>query len=275
MHYSSKMSIYNTLRALPSRVADMLQTQGFLKDLTPEERSRMEENLNALTEEWFGASAVEEKEKKKEKKTKTKAAVVSTTPAVMDRAHLETLTVSELKELGKDCAAIKGRKPRAELIELVLQHLSGSSTVSPEPVASPVASGAAEESSEGSDEELREEPPPTEDKSKKAKPVKEKKEKAPKEKKEKAKPAKKEKKEKEKEKEKEKAEESPAEESDDENTVELKEWFHPSEMHKPKEERQRYFIDQKTNELFHPDRLQDGEAEWRWDEDSGEIVPIS
>jgi hypothetical protein len=271
------MSIYNTLRALPTRVAEMLMSQGFMKDLTAEERARMDEQLSALVEEWFGAAIVsEEKEKekaKKEKKTKTKAAVVSATPAVMDRAHLETLTVSELKELGKDCAAIKGRKPRAELIELVLQHLSGSSqVVASVPVPSPVSEEGTT-SEEGSDEELREEVPPSppEDKSKKAKPAKEKKEKEtkPKEKKEKAKPAKKEKKAESK-----AAEESLAE-SDDENTVELKEWFHPSEMSKPKEERQRYFIDQKTNELFHPDRLQDGEAEWRWDEDSGEIVPIN
>ena len=269
------MSIYNTLRALPTNVASMLMARGFMKDLTPEERERMDGELNALVEEWFGPAASGAEDKKKEKKTKTKAAVVSGTPSVMDRAHLETLTVSELKELGKDCAAIKGRKPRAELIELVLQHLSGSSTVAPvtAPVASPVAA-AAEEASDGSDEELREEtPPPTEDKAKKAKATKEKKEKAPKEKKEKAKPAKKEKAPKVKEESK-AAEESPVEESDDENTVELKEWFHPSEMSKPKEERQRYFIDQKTNELFHPDRLQDGEAEWRWDDESGEIVPI-
>lgn len=274
------MSIYNTLRALPTRVAEMLMSQGFMKDLAPEERARMDEQLNALVEEWFGASTVasgEEKEKKKEKKTKTKAAVVSAAPSVMDRAHLETLTVSELKELGKDCAAIKGRKPRAELIELVLQHLSGSSPVAAEvPVPSSVAvSVAAEESSDGSDEELREEAPPslpTDDKAKKSKAPKEKKEKEAKpvkEKKEKVKPAKKEKKEESK-----AAEESPAE-SEDENTVELKEWFHPSEMTKPREERQRYFIDPKTNELFHPDRLQDGEAEWRWDEESSEIVPIS
>jgi len=274
------MSIYNTLRALPTRVAEMLMSQGFMKDLAPEERARMDEQLNALVEEWFGASTVgvcEEKEKpKKEKKTKTKAAVVSAAPSVMDRAHLETLTVSELKELGKDCAAIKGRKPRAELIELVLQHLSGSSTVAS---SEPVPSAAAEEgSSESSDEELREETPPappappTEDKAKKSKAPKEKKEKEAKpvkEKKEKAKPAKKDKKEETK-----AAEESPVE-SEDENTVELKEWFHPSEMTKPREERQRYFIDPKTNELFHPDRLQDGEAEWRWDDEASEIIPLN
>ena len=271
------MSIYNTLRALPSHVADMLMKRGFVKDLTPEDRNRLDACVEAMAEEWFGASStvaiIEEKEKPKKEK-KTKAAVVSAAPAVMDRAHLETLTVSELKELGKDCAAIKGRKPRAELIELVLQHLSGSSpVVVSAPVSSPV--GAAEEASDGSDEELREETPPalpTEDKAKekkakapKEKAAKEKKEKAPK--KEKAKPKKEKKSES-------KAEESP-EESDDENTVELKEWFHPSEMSKPREERQRYFIDQKTNELFHPDRLQDGEPEWRWDEEASEIIPIN
>jgi hypothetical protein len=270
------MSIYNTLRALPSHVADMLMKRGFVKDLTPEDRDRLDACVEAMAEEWFGASStvsIEEKPKK-EKKTKMKAEVVTSAPAVIDRAYLETRNVSELKELGKDCAAIKGRKPRAELIELVLQHLSGSSTVaSTEPAPSPVVA-SEEEASEGSDEELREEAPPAppaEDKSKKAKAPKEKKEKEAKpvkEKKEKAKPAKKEKKS------ETKAEESPAE-SEDENTVELKEWFHPSEMSKPKEERQRYFIDPKTNELFHPDRLQDGEPEWRWDEETGEITPIN
>jgi len=267
-YYCPTMSIYNTLRSLPTGVADMMMKQGFVKDLSPEERERMDGCLNALVEEWFGASVKEEKPKKEKK---TKAAVVTAPPGTMDRAYLETRTVSELKELGKDCAAIKGRKPRAELIELVLQHLSGSS-----PVA---ASGGepAEESSDASDEELREEPPPaspassassaslvpTEDKAAK----KEKKAKAEKPVKEKkSKPAKKEKKEV-------KAAETPAE-SDDENTVDLKEWFHPNEMNKPREERRRYFIDPKTNELFHPDRLEEGNAEWRWDEDSSEIVPI-
>jgi len=247
------MSIYNTLRAIPSNVADMLMKRGFVKDLTPEERARLDACVEAMAEELFGASAAVEV--KKEKK-KTKAAVVSSVPAVIDRAYLDTRTVYELKELGKDCPAIKGRKPRVELIELVLQHLSGP-PVSVSTVPSPV------EEASGSEEELREEAPPappTEKapKEKKAKPAKEKKEKAPKEKKVKA--AK-------------KAEESPAE-SDDENTVELKEWFHPGEMSKPREERQRYFIDPKTNELFHPDRLQNGEAEWRWDDETGEIVPI-
>jgi hypothetical protein len=256
----------------------MLMKRGFVKDLTPADRDRLDACVEAMAQEWFGPSStvgissVEEKEKpKKEKKTKTKAAVVSGTPAVMDRAHLETLTVSELKELGKECAAIKGRKPRAELIELVLQHLSGSSpVVADDAVSSPVvvlAGAAAEASEDGSDEELREEAPPVpaEEKSKKAKAPKEKKEKAVKEKKEKAKPKKDK---------KEKAEESPAE-SEDENSVELKEWFHPSEMSKPREERQRYFIDPKTNELFHPDRLQDGEPEWRWDEEASEILPLN
>jgi hypothetical protein len=249
------MSIYNTLRSLPAGVAEMLMKNGFVKDLTPEERDRMEGCLSALTEEWFGASMVKEEKPKKEKKTK--AAVVTAPPGTIDRAYLETRTVSELKELGKECAEIKGRKPRAELIDLVLKHLSGSS-----PVEAPAA---AEEASEGSDEELREEPPPVEEKpakkekkAKAEKPVKEKK----------AKPAKKEKKEEAK-----AAEESPAE-SEDENTVELKSWYHPNEMTKPIGERRKYFIDPKTNELFHPDRLQDGEAEWRWDEDSGEIIPL-
>jgi hypothetical protein len=247
------MSIYNTLRAIPTRVAEMLAERGYLRDMSEEDKLRMEADLSAITEEWFGAeSKVKVEEKKKEKKTK--AAVVSATPATMDRAYLETLTVSDLKQLGKDCAAIKGRKPRAELIELVLQHLSG-----PAPVEVPVASSDA-----GSDEELREEAPPvpTEDKAAKKK--------APKEKKEKAKKAPKKEKEKKK-----KAEETPPEsESDDEDAVELREWFHPSEMSKPREERRKYYIDPKTNELYHPDRLQAGQAEWSWDEDSAEIIPL-
>lgn len=259
------MSIYNTLRSLPSHVADMLMKRGFVKDLTPADRDRLDACVEAMAEEWFGASSVASKEEKPKKEKKTKAAVVTAPPGTMDRAYLETRTVSELKELGKDCAAIKGRKPRAELIELVLQHLSGSS-----PVA--VAGEPAEESSEASDEELREEAPPappapapTDDKAAK-KEKKPKAEKPAKEKKEKAKPAK-------KKEENKAAEESPAE-SDDENTVELKSWYHPNEMTKPIGERRQYFIDPKTNELFHPDRLQDGQAEWRWDEDSGEILPL-
>ena len=256
------MSIYNTLRSLPSHVADMLMKRGFVKDLTPADRDRLDACVEAMAEEWFGASSTvvaTMKEEKPKKEKKTKAAVVTAPPGTMDRAYLETRTVSELKELGKDCAAIKGRKPRAELIELVLQHLSGSS-----PVAAP-----AEESSEASDEELREEPPPaqpapTEDKAAK----KEKKAKAEKPVKEKkAKPAKKEKKE------EAKAEESPAE-SEDENTVELKSWYHPNEMSKPIGERRKYFIDPKTSELYSPERIQEGQAEWRWDEDSGEILPL-
>ena len=249
------MSIYNTLRALPSHVADMLMKRGFVKDLTPADRDRLDACVEAMAEEWFGAaSTVAVKEEKPKKEKKTKAAVVTAPPSTIDRAYLDTRTVYELKELGKDCAAIKGRKPRAELIELVLQHLSGSSQVAP------VAAAAAEESSDVSDEELREEPPPTDDKAAKkkpkaAKPVKEKK----------AKPAKKDK--------KEKVEESPAE-SEDENTVELKSWYHPNEMAKPIGERRQYFIDPKTNELYHPERLSDGQAEWRWDEESCEVIPL-
>ena len=254
------MSIYNTLRAIPTRVAEMLAERGYMRDMSEEDKQRMETDLAALVEEWFGESKVKVEEKKKEKKTK--AAVVSATPATVDRAYLETLTVSDLKQLGKDCAAIKGRKPRAELIELVLQHLSG-------PVVQAPVEATGDEA--GSDEELCEEAPPVQPTEDKAAKKKEKKEKVPKEKaqkKEKAAP----KKEKEK---KKKAEETPPEsESDDENTVELREWFHPSEMSKPREERRKYYIDPKTNELYHPERLHPGQAEWSWDEDSAEIIPL-
>ena len=263
--YSGIMSIYNTLRALPSNVVEMLMKHGFVKDLSPEDRDRLDACVDAMAEEWFGASStvgVKEEKPKKEKKSKSKAEVATVAPDVMDRAFLETRNVSELKELGKDCPLIKGRKPRAELIELVLQHLTSPAAA---PASAPASAPAAAEES-GSDEELREEPPPKRAAKKEKEKEKEEKKK-PKEKKEK--PAKKAKAEKEKEKEKEK------EESDDENTTELKEWFHPSEMSKPREERQRYFIDPKTNELFHPDRLQDGDPEWRWDEESGEITPIN
>ena len=256
------MSIYNTLRAIPTRVAEMLAERGYMRDLSEEDKLRMESDLNSLVEEWFGEK-VKVEEKKKEKKTK--AAVVSATPATVDRAYLETLTVSDLKQLGKDCVEVKGRKPRAELIEIVLKHLSGSS-----PVQAPVEATG----DEASDEELREEAPPvqpTEDKAKKEK-------KAPKEKAPKEKAVPKEKKEKAPKKEKEKkkkAEETPPEsESDDEDTVELREWFHPSEMSKPREERRKYYIDPKTNELYHPERLHPGQAEWSWDEDSAEIIPL-
>lgn len=251
------MSIYNTLRAIPTRVAEMLAERGYMRDMSEEDKQRMETDLAALVEEWFGESKVKVEEKKKEKKTK--AAVVSATPATVDRAYLETLTVSDLKQLGKDCAAIKGRKPRAELIELVLQHLSG-------PVVKAPVEATGDEA--GSDEELCEEAPPVHPTEDKAAKKKEKKEKVPKEKAQKKAP----KKEKEK---KKKAEETPPEsESDDKNTVELREWFHPSEMSKPREERRKYYIDPKTNELYHPERLHPGQAEWSWDEDSAEIIPL-
>jgi len=244
---------------MPSKVAEMLTNRGFVKDLSPEDRARMDSDINALVEEWFGAASTVAAEPKK-KTSKTKPAVVTATPAVIDRAHLETLTVSALKELGKDCSALKGRKPRDKMIELLLEHLSAPSPVTSEVPVEPVADSSGSEA--GSDDELREEVlPPVEPKKKE----KEKKEKAPKEKKEKAPKEKKEKKEKKAPK---------AEESDDENTVELRAWYHPNELSKPIEERVKYFIDPKTNQLYHPDRLADGNAEWQWDEETLEITPV-
>jgi len=262
------MSIYNTLRSMPSKVSEMLVNRGFVRELTTEERTQMDANINALVEEWFGAAStvVVSQVEKKEKKSKTKAAVVAVAPEVIDKVYLETLTVSALKDLGKDCAAMKGRKPRDKLIELLLEHLAVPSPVAITPTDN--AEESAEES--GSDEELRAEvlPPAPIVEGKKEKAPKEKKpkeEKAPKEKKPKQEKAKKEPKKKEK---------AETEESEDENTVELRTWYHPNELSKPLEERTKYFIDPKTNELYHPDRLTDGNAEWHWNEETLEIVPI-
>ena len=79
------MSIYNTLRSLPSHVADMLMKRGFVKDLTPADRDRLDACVEAMAEEWFGASStvvatMKEEKPKKEKKTKAATAV---TPAII------------------------------------------------------------------------------------------------------------------------------------------------------------------------------------------------
>jgi len=277
------MSIFSALRSIPARVVTMLMDGGFVRDLSVEDSDRMQAALGALTDELFLSDELYGAAKAKPKKEKkTKAAVVSAVSRPMDREYLQTLTVSDLKQLGKDCSAIKGRKPRAELIELLLQHFAGSSPVetASEPVVE-VAEATRDEASDvsdqsGSDEELAEEPLPAE------KPKKEKKEKKEKEKVEKPKkekPAEKPKKEK-----KEKAAkpvakpvEKPvaAEESDDEDTVELREWCHPSEMHKPRDERRKYFLDPKTNELYDPvNLLPSTKPQWKWDEESSEIIPL-
>jgi hypothetical protein len=260
------MSIFTTLRSIPTRMVEMLTEKGFMRELSEEDRVDMESSVAAFTEELFGATVAVADKPKKEKKTK--AAVVSAVTPTIDREYLQTLTIQDLKQLGKDCPTIKGRKPRAELIEIVLAHFNKSDV--PEPEAP-----APEDAETASDEELREEAPPAPP----APPEPKKKEKKPAEKKEKKEPKKKaEKKEKEKKpaekKEKKAEEEADTPESDDEETVSLREWFHPSEVSKPREQRRKYYIDPKTNELYDPDRLQAGQAEWVWNEETNEITPV-
>ena len=257
------MSIFTTLRSIPTRMVEMLAEKGFLREMSAEDHERMETEITAFSEELFGATVAVADKTKKEKKTK--AAVVTAASQPIDRDYLQTLNIQELKQLGKDCPAIKGRKPRAELIEIVLAHFA-----EPAPVEAEHAESPAE-----SDEELREETPPEEKPKKKEKKPAEKKEKKPEKPEKPEKKDKKDKKEKKEKKEKEKEkDETPPIESDDEETVSLREWFHPNESSKPREERRKYYIDPKTNDLYHPDRLQSGQAEWTWNEETCEITPV-
>jgi len=275
------MALMNLLRDIPNKVVQMMMDKGYTRVLTREESIKMAEDVKAFTEEMFGEKAVKEK--------KAKPQVVQTKPEKVDRAYLETLTVTALKELGKDCARIKGRKPRPEIIEILLQELGGaSSTVAapagPSTVAAPVASSTVAKPAEGdttdeasSDDELRAEVPPpfvraeatvstSEVAKKKAKTEK------------KEKPAKAEKpKEKKEKKTKTVAPVAPvavesAEESDEEQVLTVKEWFHPNEMSKPKEERTKYYIDPATNYIYDPEDTE--EPMGQWDEATKEIIPV-
>jgi len=254
------MALVTILREIPNKVANVLAK--YMRELSDEEREEMKKEMMALTEEMFGEKTTKEK--------KSKPQVVTPVPAVITREYLETLTVSELKQLGKD--SVKGRKPRAEIIEILLQSLSGSTAVASAPAASPVASApvASSESSaessgsrsdeSGSEDELRAEPVPViavEEVPKKKRAPKAKEPKEPKEPKEK----------------KEKKAKAPAEEKE-ETEISVRSWYHPSEMSKPQEERKKYYIDPETNLLYHPDQPTDRPV-GKWDEETSEIIPIS
>jgi hypothetical protein len=271
----STMALMNLLRDIPNKVVQMMMDKGYTRVLTVEERLKMAEDVKAFTDELYGEKVVKEK--------KAKPQVVQTKPEKVDRAYLETLTVTALKELGKDCPRIKGRKPRPEIIEILLQELGGASSTVAEPASVPsiVAQPASAEDGTSTDEassddELRAEVPPpfvrasatvsttevADKKKAKAKPKAEKpaKEKPPKEKKEK------------------KTKPSPvpvaesAEESDEEQVLTVKEWFHPNDMSKPKEERTKYYIDPATNYIYDPEDTE--EPMGQWDEATKEIIPV-
>lgn len=253
------MALMNLLRDIPNKVVQMMMDKGYARVLTVEERVKMAEDVKAFTEEMFGEKAVKEK--------KAKPQVVQLPPATIDRAYLETLTVSALKQLGKDCQKIKGRKPRPEIIEILLQELGGaSSPVVVEPVSSPVVEDNTTDEASSSDDELRTEVPPpfkrseatvstaeVEKKTKAKKSEKPKADKPPKEKKEKkAKPV--------------------AEVTMDEEVLTVKEWFHPNDMSKPKEERTKYYIDPATKYIYNPENTD--EPMGQWDDETKDIIPV-
>ena len=165
------------IRGVPSGVVEMLMSKGWVSNhLTEEQRAKLDSDITEYTNSLFG------EEKKSEKAVKkAKPQVADAPPMVITREYLETLTVPKLREIGKDCAAIKGRKPRADIITYLVQYFGTEPTVE-----------AVE-----SEDELHAEPVPQVDKKKAAKPkaapkaakaepkaVKEKKEKKPKGKKE-------------------------------------------------------------------------------------------
>lgn len=267
----STMALMNLLRDIPNKVVQMMMDKGYARVLTVEERLKMAEDVKAFTEEMFGEKATKER--------KSKPQVVKPPPEKVDRAYLETLTVSALKELGKGCPRIKGRQPRPEIIEILLQELAA--PAAPSPVAAPVAaaspvgpSGQEETTDESaSDDELKAEVPPPFARAEatvsttevNAKKKKEKKPKAEKPAKPKA----------EKKSEKAKAEKpKPAAESEEEEEVlTVKEWFHPNEMTKPKEARTKYYIDPATNYIYDPEDTE--KPMGQWDEETKEIIPVS
>lgn len=241
------MALLTILREIPSKVANVLEK--YMRELSEAEREEMKTELSKLTEEMFGERATKEK--------KSKPQVVAPVPTVLTREYLETLTVTELKQLGKD--SVKGRKPRAEIIEILLQS-AGSSPVSA-PVASKTVSEESGDESRGSssEDELRAEPVPVIARAEE--PVKKKRAKAaPKEGKEV----------------KEKKEKKPkaAAEEEEEHVLNVRSWYHPNEMSKPMDERKKYFIDPDTNLLYNPDQPTDKPV-GKWDEETNEIIPVS
>ena len=277
------MALMNLLRDIPNKVVQMMMDKGYARVLTEEERMKMAEDVKAFTEEMFGEKAVKEK--------KAKPQVVHSKPEKVDRAYLETLTVTELKELGKDCAGIKGRKPRPEIIEILLREL-GAPSAAPSPVvasaapstvvatvastvaSSPVADENGTTTDEaGSDDELRAEVPPPFARASATVSTAEvaKKKKAEKPKAEKPKVEKKEKKEK-KTKAPDVAVAAAVDPESEEETLTVKEWFHPNEMSKPKEERTKYYIDPATNYIYDPEDTE--EPMGQWDEGTKEIIPV-
>ena len=230
-------ALVENIRGVPCGVLEMLMSKGWVSDnLTAEQRAKLDDDMAEYTDSLFGESK-EPKEVKKDKKAKPQVAAAP--PTVITREYLETLTVPKLREVGKECAAIKGRKPRAEIITLLVEYFG---------------TAPAEE---GSEDELHPEPVPVITKVKKAKAeVKEPKAKAPKKPKGKkeAKEAKEEAKE------------------DEEPAVTVRSWYRPDEMDKPVSERTKYYIDPLTNNLYDPENPD--EPIGKWDDEEQEIIPL-
>jgi hypothetical protein len=238
------MALLTILREIPSKVASVLEK--YMRELSESEREEMKKEMMALTEEMFGERVTKEK--------KSKPQVVAPVPAVITREYLETLTVTELKQLGKD--SVKGRKPRAEIIEILLQSTSGSSPVASAPTValSPPDESCDESRGSVSEDELHAEPVPVIVRAEE--PVKKKRAKAaPKEVKE-------------------KKEKKPKAAETEETELTVRSWYHPSEMSKPQEQRKKYYIDPETNLLYNPDQPTDKPV-GKWDEETSEIIPVS
>lgn len=211
-------ALVENIRGVPCGVLEMLMSKGWVSDrLTAEQREKLNADMAEYTDSLFGES----KEAKKEKKAKPQVAAAP--PTVITREYLETLTVPKLREVGKECATIKGRKPRAEIITLLVEYF-----------------GAAEAEAEGSEDELHAEPVPVIEKPKKAAKAKAE-PKAKKEKKPKGKA-------------KEAEEEEPA--------VTVRSWYRPDEMDKPVSERTKYYIDPLTNNLYDPENPDEPIGKW-------------
>ena len=261
----STMALMNLLRDIPNKVVQMMMDKGYARVLTVEERLKMAEDVKAFTEEMFGEKATKER--------KSKPQVVKPPPEKVDRAYLETLTVSALKELGKGCPRIKGRQPRPEIIEILLQELAA--PAAPSPVAAPVAAASpvAETDESGSDDELKAEVPPPFARAEATVSTAEVDAKKKKEKKPKAEKPAKPKADKKAEKAKaEKPKPAAAESEEEEEVLTVKEWFHPNDMSKPKESRTKYYIDPATNYIYDPEDTE--KPMGQWDEETKEIIPV-
>ena len=108
------------IRGIPVGVLEMLMSKGWVSNhLTAEQRAKLDTDMQEYTDGLFGEVQAVKKDKK------AKPQVAAAPPTVISREYLETLTVPKLREVGKDCATIKGRKPRAEIIELLVQYFGG------------------------------------------------------------------------------------------------------------------------------------------------------